>query len=98
MPDTDYGRADHRVHVVLAEAWSILYPIPDFTKLDFGELDYLQHCDAPGLPSAAHSALIAEIGRRYDATEPCPTCGVKNPIGDGELKSTDDHYQDVPDE
>lgn len=53
--------------------------VPDFSVLTYAEMDYLQHWDMPGLPYDAHLELLAEMGRRWTATDPCPTCGHRNP-------------------
>lgn len=53
--------------------------VPDFSVLTYSEMDYLQDWDMPGLPTAAHQALLDEMGQRWQATEPCETCGVRSP-------------------
>lgn len=55
------------------------YDAPDFSVLTYSEMDYLQHWDMPGLPYAAHQALLEEMGKRWDATEPCEKCGARTP-------------------
>lgn len=77
------------MHELHAQAWEMWgrpdadgqthEEVPDFSVLTYEEMNNLQYWDAPTLPSKAHDALLDAMDKRWDAADPCPTCGKKSP-------------------